>query len=78
MKKHFNKHLIMNDKKEENFRSSNTCWICEKLNEHQKVRYHCQITGKYRDTAHWICNVNLKLSKKVSIIFDNLKGYDSQ
>ena len=46
MKKHFNKHLIMNDKKEENFRSSNTCWICEKLNEHQKVRYHCHITGK--------------------------------
>ena len=68
----------MNDKVEENFRSSNTCRICEKPNEHQKVRYHCHITGKYRGTAHWICNANLKLSKKVSIIFNNLKGYDSQ
>ena len=33
MKKHFNKSLIMTGKEEENFRSINTCWICEKLIE---------------------------------------------
>ena len=30
VKKHFNKHLIMTEE-EENFQSSNTCWICEEL-----------------------------------------------
>ena len=31
MEKHFNKTLIMTEKEEEEFQSSNTCWICEKL-----------------------------------------------
>ena len=30
MRKHFNKNLITS-KEEEQFQSSNTCWICEKL-----------------------------------------------
>ena len=33
MKKHFNKNVIMSEEKEEQFKSSNTCWICEKLND---------------------------------------------
>ena len=37
----------------------------------------CQITGKYRSSAHWSCNVYLKLTKKVCVIFRNLRGYDS-
>ena len=75
MKNHFNKNLIMTEKEEENF--NQVCWMCEKLIEDKKVRGHCQITGKYKGAAHWSCNVNLKLTKKVSIIFHNLKGYDS-
>ena len=31
IKKLFNKNLIMSEEKEEQFQSSNTCWICEKL-----------------------------------------------
>ena len=42
-----------------------------------KVRNHCHATGIYRGSAHWSCNINLKLTKKVPIIFYNLKGYDS-
>ena len=32
---------------------------------------------KYRGTSHWSCNINLKMSKKIPVIFYNLRGYDS-
>ena len=76
MKKHFNKNLVMT-KDEEQFQSSNTCWICEKLFDDEKVRDHCHITEKFRGEAHWSYNINLQLTKKVPVIFHNLRGYDS-
>ena len=39
------------------------------------VFYH--ITGKYRGSSHWSCNINLRMSKKIPLILHNLKGYDS-
>ena len=79
MKKHFNKNLIMTEKEEENFQSPNTFFICEKLieNDNGKVRDHCHIIGKCRGADQWSCNINLQSTKKVPVIFDNLKGYDS-
>ena len=79
MKKHFNKNLVMSEKDEQRFQSSNKCWICDKLFEvgDNKVRNYCHITRKYRGSAHWSCNINLKLSKKLPVIFYNLRGYDS-
>ena len=64
---------------EERFQSSNKCWICDKLFNvgDNKVIDVCHITGKDRDSAHWSCNINLKLTKKIPVIFHNLRGYDS-
>ena len=78
-KKHFNKNLIMSAEEEEQCKSSNTCWICKKLidDDDEKVRDHCHVTGKFRGAAHWSCNINLQLTKKVPVIFHNLRGYDS-
>ena len=45
--------------------------------ENDKGRDHCHITGKYRGAAHWNCNINLTISKKLPIAFHNLRGYDS-
>ena len=79
MNKHFNKNLAMSTEDEERFHSSHKCWICNELLDvgDNKVRDQCHITRKYRGSAHWICNVNPKLTKKVPVIFNNLKGYDS-
>ena len=62
---------------EEQFQLSNTCWICEKLIDDEKVRDHCHITGKFRGAAHCRCNINLQLTKKVPAISHSLRGYDS-
>ena len=35
------------------------------------------MTGKFRVAADFSCNANCKLSKKVPVIFHNLKGYVS-
>ena len=79
MNKHFNKNLIMSEEEEHLFQQSNSCWICKKIiNYHdEKVRDHCHITGKFRGSAHWGCNINFQLTKKIPVIFHNLKGYDS-
>ena len=79
IKNHFNKNLMMSAEEEERFQLSNSCWICDKLFDvgDDKVRDHSHITGKYRGAAHWSCNINLKLTKKIPVIFHNLRGYDS-
>ena len=79
MKDQFNKNLVMTEKEEYLFQQSNNCWICKKIidNEDEKVRDHCHITGKFRGAAHWDCNINFQLTKKIPVIFHNLKDYDS-
>ena len=66
-------------KEKEQFQSSNICWICEKLidDDDEKVRDHCHVTGKFGSAAHWSCNINFQLTKNVSLIFHNLRGYGS-
>ena len=79
IKKHFIKNLVMSAEDEQKFQSSNKSWICDKLFNvgDNKVKDHCHVTGKYRGSAHWSCNINIKLIKKVPVIFYNLRGYDS-
>ena len=67
----------MSAEEEERFRLSNSCWICDKLFDVGDVRDHCHITGKYRGATHWSCNIILKSSKKIPVIFHNLRRYDS-
>ena len=69
----------MTEEKEHLFQQSNSCWICKKLinNDEEKVRDHCHITSKFRGAAHWDCNINFQLTKKIPVIFHNLKVYNS-
>ena len=52
---------------EQRFQSSNKCWICDKLFDigDNKVRDLCHVAAKCRGFAHWSCNINFKLTKKI-------------
>ena len=78
-KKHFHKNFVMSAEENEEFENSSICWVCGKLIDidHNKIRDHCHITGKYRGSCHWSCNINLKLSKKLVVMFHDLRGYDN-
>ena len=65
-KQHFNKKLVMTEDDETDFEKTT-----------KRVRDHCHITGKYRGSAHNDCNVIFKLTKKIPVIFHNLRGHDS-
>ena len=59
---------------EESFKSSNKCWICNKLfaAEDNKVRDHDHVTRKCRQSVRLSYNINLKLTKKVHLKYHNL------
>ena len=79
MKNYFNKELVMTKDDNEDFENSTKYWICDNdyADGDVKVRDHCHITGKYRDSVHRDCNINLKLNQKIPTVFRNLKNYDS-
>ena len=69
--KKFNKELAITKEDNENFKNSNKCCICSNDYDDNdvKVRDHCHITGKYRDSAHRDYNINLKLNHKIPVYF---------
>ena len=73
----FNKEPVMTEEGNEHFRNSVECWICDNdyVDNDVKVRNHCHITGEYRGSAHADCNINLKLSHKITAIF-HILNYD--
>ena len=79
MDKYINKNLIMTKEEENLFQKSNNFWICKKFisNDEDKVRGHCHVTGRFRGAAHESCNLNFQLTKKVPVIFHNLRSYES-
>ena len=44
--------------------------------KYHKVRDHCHYTGKYRRTAHNVCNLRYKTPKEIPIVFHNGSTYD--
>ena len=79
IEEYFNKNLITTEEEENVFQKNNNCWICKTFinNDEEKVRDHCHVTSKFRCDTHESCNLNLKFSKKVPVIFHNLRGYVS-
>ena len=67
----------MSAEEQERTQLNNSCRICDKLLDFgdDKVKDHCHIAGKYRGVSHWSCNINLKFTKKIPVIFHDLRGY---
>ena len=81
------KMIPLTDEKKEIYENQKICYICEQefcTNENnrkefikkRKVRDNCNYTGKYREAAHSICNLNYKISKEIPIVFHNGSTYD--
>jgi hypothetical protein len=61
----------------ESFQKATHCSICGGELDHEVVRDHCHITGKFRGAAHVSCNLNYRLRERIPVFFHNLRGYDS-
>ena len=82
--------IPLTKEEEENYNNQKVCYICKKefntsdttesssfeRKKHYKVRDHCHYTGKYRGSAHNICNLRYKIPKEIPIIFHNGSTYD--
>ena len=75
--------IPLTKEEKEDYNNQKVCYICKKefitsdnKNKHYKVRDHCHFTGKYRGTAHNICNLRYKIPKDIPIIFHNGSTYD--
>ena len=44
--------------------------------KYHKVRDQCHYIGKYRGTAHNICNLKYKIPKEIPVVFHNGSTYD--
>ena len=75
IRKHFNKELVITKEDNEDFKNFTKCCICDNdyVDNDAKVRDHCHITGNSRRSGHRSCNINLKLNKKIPVVFCNLK-----
>ena len=66
----------MSEKDHDNFNDYIKCWIFQ--NEYQegqvKVKDHDYITGKYGVSAHQKRNLNLRLTKKIVVVFHTLQN----
>ena len=82
MKKFKKTPIIMTNDEIKKYCTETNCYVCgtkfdNKEPSKKKVKDHCHITGKFRGAACNDCNLKLRLTRKIPVIFHNLRGYDS-
>src|SRR5271156_3858794 len=81
MKTFYRTDMILTKKQVAEYKISTKCYVCQEnfTNDKakKKVRDHCHVSGKYRGAACNTCNLQMKLTRKIPVVFHNLRGYDS-
>ena len=76
----FQKTLMnLSNKEKIHPKKATTCYVCncDFTAENRKVRDHCHVSGNYRGAFCVKCNLGMRLTKTIPVIFHNLKRYDS-
>ena len=79
--------IPLTNEENEYYEMEKVCCICKKFFDtdkndentfklYHKVRDHCHYTGKFRGTAHSICNSRYKTPKNIRVVFHNDSTYD--
>jgi hypothetical protein len=70
--------MIMTEDDWKEYNLAEKCYVCKNsfTEKNYKVRDHCHLTSKYRGPACNSCNLQLKLTHVIPVIFHNLRGYD--
>lgn len=70
---------MSNPPDEQQFNSEKRCHICggEYTENDKPVQDHSHITGDYRGSAHYECNLQFQESRIVPVVFHNLSHYDA-
>ena len=74
-----NTPLNLSYKEKMHHKNATKCYVCDCsfTDKNRKVRDHCHVLGNYRGAACNTCNLSMKMTKTIPVIFHNLKGYDS-
>ena len=74
----FTKTMIMTKHDKLVYDNSTLCHSCNEELGEDSVSDICHVSGKFRDTAHEVCNLKHKVPTFFSVVFHNLSGYDSR
>ena len=79
LKEFQNTPMKLSNKEKRHHKLATSCYVCKCsfTAENRKVRDHCHVLGNYRGAACNMCNLGMKMTKTIPVIFHNLKGYDS-
>ena len=79
LKEFKNTPMNLSDEEQISYKNATTCYVCKSgfTPENRKVRDHCHVLGNYRGASCNKCNLGMKMTKTIPVIFHNLKGYDS-
>ena len=74
-----NTPMNLTNEEQNNHKNATNCYVCHCsfTTENHKFRDHCHVIGNYRGASCNKCNLGMKMTKTVSVIFHNLEGYDS-
>ncbi|XP_060848479.1 uncharacterized protein LOC132927929 [Rhopalosiphum padi] len=70
--------IVMNDRDTRKHNENKNCNFCKRsFDTNEKVRDHCHLTGRFRQSLCSRCNLKLKQPKFVPCFFHNLSNYDA-